>query len=102
MKFKIRRLKKTEAAKAQKIVTTVLESDFPEYEKRVVRNYQQMFNGKFFRKIIQKEGVIFGVFGASELIGIIAVRKEFGGVGFIEWLAIDKNQRGKGLGTALL
>lgn len=102
MKFKIRRLKLSEVKEAEKIVGVSLENDFPEYEKRVVRGYQKMADKKFFRERINKDGIIFGTFDNKKLIGVIAMRKEGGGVAFIDWLVVDRNHRRSGVGSKLL
>lgn len=83
--------------KAAKIVDTALCEDFP-YKKETIQAYQKdIFNEKY-----TNENIIIGAFKENELVGLIALKPDFGGVVFIDWLVVEKSHRGKGLGLLLL
>lgn len=100
----IRRLSFDKIKGVAQIVAKVLEDDFPEYEPRVSLIYRKhIFNTKYFFKLHRKKSnIIFGAFAKNELVGIIVVIGDFGGVAFIDWLAVKKQYRYLGIAKALL
>jgi len=52
--------------------------------------------------IKSKDNAILVALVNKETIGFIVLKKEFGGVVFVEWLAVTSEFRGKGIGTQLL
>lgn len=104
MKFKIRKLKLNETAQVYNLVNTALKKDFKMWPKKVNDVYRkQIYNEKHFRKFFtKKKNPIFGIYDNELLMGIIAIKSEYGGVAYIDWLVVHKRYRKLGLGTKLL
>lgn len=84
------------------IVSKCLKEDFP-YKKETILAYLKIFNKEFFSNIIKnKKSAVFGAYPKKELVGVIVVKADFGGVAYVEWLAVKKNFRGEGIGTKLI
>lgn len=104
MDYAIKQLSINDLTSVVDIVNRVLQDDFPEYPKRVSDIYRKhIYNKKFFRKLIKnKDNVVLGAVINQRLAGVIVIKIEFGGVAYIEWLAVKKEYRNKGLGSSLL
>ncbi len=105
MNIKIKKITSVpEIYRINNLVNSILASDFPFYKAKTIREYQQNVYGlKFFKKFLtEPKHIIFGAYDKNLLVGISAVKMEYGGVAFLEWLAVDKNYRGKGVGSLLI
>lgn len=104
MDFKIEKINSIkDIDKAAEIVSTALQEDFPTYKKETILAYRRgLFSKKGFRKFFKnKENIMLGAYDGN-LIGFIGLKTEYGGVIFIDWLAVKKGFRGKGIGGTLL
>lgn len=103
MKFIIRKLTQNDLPQLLNHIKITLEEDFLMYKKRSIEAQKKMYNKNFFSKILKNEkGILLGAFDKKKLIGFIVMDDKDGGVGFVEWLAVKKSYRGKGIGTSLL
>lgn len=102
MNYSISKLTLDQVDEIASIVAKSLKEDFP-YKKETIASYLKIFDKRFFSKIIRgKKNVVFGAYLGKELVGIIVVRADYGGVAYIEWLVVKKDFRGESLGTKLL
>jgi len=104
MNFAIIKLTFKQLPQLIKIINTALKEDFPEYPVRVSSIYQKhIFNKNYFRKFIKKkENIIFGAFVNKQLVGFLTIESDWGGVAYIDWLAVKKEFRNQGIGKSLL
>lgn len=104
MDYRIEQLSLDSLTSITDIINRVLQDDFPEYPKRVSDIYRKhIYNKKYYRKLIKnKDNVVFGVIINQQVVGIIAIKADYGGVAYIDWLAVKKEHRNKGLGSILL
>src|SRR3989338_1976215 len=104
MKIKIKKLKQKDLPQFLSLFQTVLSEDFPEYQPKVSKIYQEhIFNQKYFKKFIKKKtNCILGAFDGKKIIGFLVMYGHSGGVVEFNWLAVNKNYRKKGIGTKLI
>ncbi len=98
----VKRLKPSETEEISILVSGALRRDFP-YKKNTINFYLNYFNPEYFLKLIKSEkGFILGAFEENKLVGIAAIKPDFGGVAYIDWLVVEEASRGKGVGSMLL
>lgn len=103
MKFKIRKLTLKDLPKLLTLFNTSLQKDFIEFQPTVATVYRNMFGRKYFREFLKKrKNRIFGAFDKNNLIGFFVLYGHSGGVLEYIWLIVDKESRGKGVGSSLL
>lgn len=100
----IRKIKSVqETEKISELVGIVLSEDFPYKDETILAYRNNVFNQEYFKDFLNNiDNVLFGIFEKQELVGFIALKPDYGGVVFIDWLVIEKNHRGKGFGSLLL
>lgn len=92
-----------DAERAFEIVDRALQEDFPYKPETIAAYRKKVFNGKYFRDFFKDAtNISFGAYKDEKLIGFIALKKEYGGVVYVDWIVVEKQYRGKGLGGALL
>lgn len=85
------------------IVNKALREDFPYKEETILSYQKDVFNKQYFIDLFKnKKNAILGAYKNKEIVGFIALKADFGGVLFIDWLAVEKKYRGKGIGSMLL
>jgi ribosomal protein S18 acetylase RimI-like enzyme len=104
MRYLIKNITTKDIKNVVNLVNKTLSEDFPTYSHKTILAYQKIFNKKYFTKQIKdKNNIIFGVFNNNELIGFLNVLlQEYGGVAYIDWLAVKKGFRNEGIGSKLL
>lgn len=91
-----------ESAVVTALVHQAMREDFP-YKPETVASYINEYNEEYFVRVMGKErNLIFGAYDTDELIGIIIVKPEIGGVAYIDWLVVKKQYRENGIGSELL
>ena len=81
-------------------VFRLLQEDWSDvFKPQSVRSYQQIFSAAYFTEALRKDHTALGAFVKEELIGIYILKKEFGGVGFVDWLGVDKRVRRPGVAS---
>ncbi len=104
MNIQIKRIIQTKfAARAKELVGYALEHDFP-YKTATIKEYKEKVYGtRFFREFITApKHALLGAFDGKNLIGIAAIKVDMGGVAYLEWIVVDKEYRGKGIGCSLI
>lgn len=102
MKYIIRKTSIEDIQEITNIISKTLLHDFP-YKKETIKAYRKIFNKKYFTEFIKhKKNFILGAYKKNDLVGIIAIKPDFGGVLYIDWLAVKKENRGEGIGSILL
>lgn len=93
----------TDADAIAVIVAEVLNHDFP-YQPATIRQFRDhIFNQKFFRKGVKaKDQVYLAAFIDQKIVGFVSFKTEFGGAIFVDWLAVLKEHRSLGIGSALV
>lgn len=81
-----------------RLYTEAMLEDFPEYSQKVLEHLAS--DG--YRKEMWKSPIKLGVFQGDKLIGFLLSQAPLGGVVFLHWLVIAKEQRGQGIGKLLL
>ncbi len=94
----IRKLSKKDRSSLEKVYTETVKSEFPEYSKKVLDN----FATKKYRTRVLSLPTQLGAFEKGRLVGYLLAEKPAGGVVYIAWLAVIKEQQKKGIGTKLL
>lgn len=91
-----------EVATVAALVHKALREDFP-YKPETIAAYIRDYNEQYFSKVISNEkNNIFGAYDTTELVGILVVKPEAGGVAYVDWLVVNKQYRDKGIGSELL
>jgi len=75
-------------------VSYLLDNDFDGlYKPKTIEAYKKILTDSYFRKIYRGKHICLGAYTHEQLIGICIVKKEFEGVGFIEWIGVKKEFR---------
>jgi len=103
MNVSIKKLSVNEAKIIADVISTSLkEQDFP-YQEKTDLAYSRIYSKEYFTKFLEKKDhAVFGAYQNENLVGIIVMMENDGGVLHIDWLVIKKEFRGKGFGTLLL
>ncbi|MCL5090640.1 MAG: GNAT family N-acetyltransferase, partial [Patescibacteria group bacterium] len=103
-KISYRKLKNTDVPEIFSLSSTVFAEDFPTYSSKTAQIYgKHIFSKKYYKDFLSKrKNLILGAWMGKELIGIICLKSEDGGVVFVDILFIKKNYRGKGIGSKFL
>jgi GNAT superfamily N-acetyltransferase len=104
MNYKVISLTSNDVPEIVSLSRQSLREDFPEYSPKVAEIYAANYwTKKHFQDLLKhSHNNIFGVKVENKLIAIMSLKGEFGGVLFMDILAVKKEYRKKGIGTALL
>ena len=103
MNYAIRPMKRSEIPTLSLLLKTILHEAFTFYKQETRNVYERFFTEKELMKLSRKKKtVLLGAFDKEKLIGFCILVDKDGGVGFVEWLAISPEYRGKGIGPRLL
>lgn len=94
----IKSLKGKGLSSLRKLYSGTIHDDFPEYGKKTLSHFT---SSAYFKKMANLE-VKLGAFWDAELVGFLLAPRPEGGVLDIYWLAVGRNYRGRGIGSALL
>lgn len=101
--YQIKRLHSADLTNLTRLIHDFLEADFQgTYQPGTIRAYIRMFSTAYFRTALRQHSTMLGGFDDRRLVGVYVLRKEFGGVGYIEWLGVMPPYRHRGIATALL
>lgn len=89
---------------ASALTSKILKEDFPEYSPKVAAIYgEKYFGKKRLRDMLKhKTNHFYGVRDNNELIALMVLKGDFGGVAYIKLLLIKREYRRQGIGSALL
>ena len=104
MDYKIISLTTKDISEIFSLASKVLKEDFPEYSPKVAKIYgEKYYSKKRFRDALKyKRNHIYGVKENGKLIAIIVLKGDYGGVLYVDLLAVKKEYRGLGIGNKLL
>jgi len=104
MNFIIKKATAKDIDEIVKIIDFALSNDFSAYNDKTILAYRNnVFNKRYFQEFIKdKKNIIFNTYIQDKLVGLITFKLDYGGIIYMEWIAVDKSYRGKGLGSKLL
>lgn len=97
MNITIREIKDTEIDDLKKVFLETVQNEFPEYS----QNIRDYFTKAYFTQMMKCE-IKLGAFCNKTLVGYLLANKPFGGILFVNWLAILKDYQRKGIGKIIL
>jgi ribosomal protein S18 acetylase RimI-like enzyme len=105
MEFKIIQAKNPkEVQEFYNYFSLTLSENFPHYTKKTIK----YFTGKafteeaFWKDVKTGERKIYLAVIKNKIVGYLVSLPSYGGIGFCNWVAVDKNYRGLGIASALL
>ncbi len=104
MGYKIISLDTKDVFEVSFLAAKILREDFPEYSPKVANIYgKKYFSEKRLRDLLKhKTNHIYGVKDNNKLIAFIILKGDYGGVLYLDLLAVKKEYRGLGIGKKLL
>jgi len=104
MNIKVKQLSTEDISEIFLLSSKIMTEDFPMYSPKVASIYaDHYYSKKFYKKLLARDtNSILGIKDGGELRAIIVLKGDFGGVLFVELLAVKKEYRDKGLGSKLL
>ena len=104
MEYKILPLTVADIPEIFLLSSKIVGKDFPEYSPEVAKIYSEdYFSKNHYEKILKDDtNCILGVKDKGKIIAIIVLKGEYGGVLFIDLLAVEEKHRDNGIGLKLL
>lgn len=99
----IKTIPRKEISLATAFIHTLLDEDFPGYYKQeTITSYKKYYSIKHFQKLFRGRHIALGAYLNKELIGLLIMEIQYGGVGYIEWIGVKKEFRRQGICSALI
>jgi len=96
--LKIESLKRQEMPEFWSLFGKILEEDFANYPPLVLKKF--LTNSKFKNRLLKRK--IWLGKNKKEIVGFLVAMRARGGVGYINWLGVEKKFRRQGVGKALV
>lgn len=101
MRIIIKKVQRTETDDVYKAFRKSLKEDFNYYPKKRIKQFQEIWSPKFFRK---RRPLVFIAKDNLKVVGFIIAKRPWldCGVGEVNWLWVDSKYRGQSLGEKLI
>jgi ribosomal protein S18 acetylase RimI-like enzyme len=82
----------------------LMRENFPFYHPKVINYFLTNIYTRqnLYHQLKNNQRIILVAYEEKEPLGFAMIDEPYGGVSFLRWLAVSKNQQGKGVGKALI